>query len=546
MTQKIRLVTFLGIGGYEPVRYVWTGADGEVRVAGETRYVARALAELLGATEVVALATAQAESTHGEGLRAELAAARPPLPELDLRRIPLGRAPEELWAIFEELARALRFEGEVVLDITHGFRAQPFFGAAVVSFLRAVEERLASLRIVYGAFEQRDLVSGEAPVWDVTTFVELVDWSSALLLFLKTGRAEDVSGPTERLGRELRKQWALSGKRGPEPALAQLGKALAAFGDDLVTVRTGSLLLGRELEGGSALRLVQALRAARAEVTAAIPPLASVLDRIEAAVAPLAACGPGGGPQELARPLCTAEGHAALAALAKLYLDMGRHAEAAATVIEGWQSLYADDGGAGPGTGACTLPAREQAQGRWFEDVGVARQLSQLRDDMLHAGYRVDPRPPGTIKQELRDLAARFEGAGRPGRELAGAEPARAVFVNVSNCPSARWAAAQVEAARAYAPEIVDVPFPDVTPDAGGHELEGLARSVCDRVPAGATHAMVMGELTLTALLVKRLQARGVICLATAGPRLAEVGADGVKTSRFEFVRFREYPRLGT
>jgi hypothetical protein len=56
---------------------------------------------------------------------------------------------------------------------------------------------------------------------------------------------------------------------------------------------------------------------------------------------------------------------------------------------------------------------------------------------------------------------------------------------------------------------------------------------------------MVMGEHTLTTKLVKELQARGVVCVATAGPRQVVEQADGTKTSRFEFVTFREYPRLG-
>jgi len=168
----------------------------------------QAFGQIFGATEIVVLATVKAEGTHGEGLRSELAAGRLPVP--DVRHIPHGDAPGDLWVIFDELADALRIgedgeDTEVVLDITHGFRAQPFFGAAVVSFLRAVESRPASLRVVYGAFEQVDEQAGEAPVWDVTTFVELLDWTNALLLFLRTGRAEDVAAPTERFGRELRK-----------------------------------------------------------------------------------------------------------------------------------------------------------------------------------------------------------------------------------------------------------------------------------------------------------------------------------------------------
>jgi hypothetical protein len=53
--------------------------------------------------------------------------------------------------------------------------------------------------------------------------------------------------------------------------------------------------------------------------------------------------------------------------------------------------------------------------------------------------------------------------------------------------------------------------------------------------------AMVQGEFTLAHALVRRLQRRGIVCLAATTRREVVGAAGGVKTTRFEFVCFREY-----
>ena len=67
--QGLRIVSFLGTGNYQAVRYHWPErAAGEV----ETAYVAAALAQLTEASEVMILATRSAEALHGaSGLGAE-------------------------------------------------------------------------------------------------------------------------------------------------------------------------------------------------------------------------------------------------------------------------------------------------------------------------------------------------------------------------------------------------------------------------------------------------------------------------------------------
>jgi len=61
---------------------------------------------------------------------------------------------------------------------------------------------------------------------------------------------------------------------------------------------------------------------------------------------------------------------------------------------------------------------------------------------------------------------------------------------------------------------------------------------------SGAFAVHIMGELTFCFAMVARLQKAGVTCLASTTRRETVENGDGSKTSRFEFVRFREYTTL--
>jgi hypothetical protein len=91
---------------------------------------------------------------------------------------------------------------------------------------------------------------------------------------------------------------------------------------------------------------------------------------------------------------------------------------------------------------------------------------------------------------------------------------------------------------------LIDVLFPAVPPEHGTAEISTLAEDTVAKLIArfpGTTHAMVQGEFTLVNELVRRLQQRGIVCVS-ATTRRDVIEADGdTKSTRFEFVRFREY-----
>jgi CRISPR-associated protein Csx16 len=524
---RSRLVSFLGTGNYTECRHrLPDGSLGEA-----TRYISRALGQYVAADEIAVIATAEAEAAHGGKLVAELRAAN--LPPPDFRRVPKGENKAELWRQFEVMKEMVRAPAgtEVALDITHAYRSQPFFAAAITGFVRAVDPDPAPLRIFYAAFEPNR--EGPTPVWELTPFVELVDWAQRMMLFLRTGRSAGVAETTEAFGRELAKRWA-EDREVPRPVLDKLGRELRAFGANLETIRTGALLLG---DGdGSATRLAARLEEARAGA-ASLPPLADVLDRIRLdMVEPLL-----GASDHLANEA----GHRVLAGLARQYLEMGRWAEAAAIVREGWITHYASPeaafGTRNEGRPGVDALARAAAEARWNKEVGnLARSVAQVRNDIEHAGFNARPDPSDALQRRVRGLVERFAGLPAPPPQTS--RPP--VFVNLSNHPVSEWSRGQRAAALRLAPEIRDWGFPPVPPEAEAAEIAALAERIAKKIGTelpGATHAMVQGEFTLAHALVRRLQERGVVCLAATTRREVLEDSGTVKTTRFEFVRFREY-----
>ena len=118
------------------------------------------------------------------------------------------------------------------------------------------------------------------------------------------------------------------------------------------------------------------------------------------------------------------------------------------------------------------------------------------------------------------------------------------MLLNLSNHPSPIWPSEQQQAAeQQFDAGIVDLPFPQIAPDAEEQAIEQLAEQYHQQImnmqplPA-AVH--LMGEMTFTFALVKRLQAAGICCVASTTARDV-VEESGVKVSKFRFVRFREY-----
>lgn len=113
-------------------------------------------------------------------------------------------------------------------------------------------------------------------------------------------------------------------------------------------------------------------------------------------------------------------------------------------------------------------------------------------------------------------------------------------FVNFSNHPSKKWCDEQRSAAEEYG-EIIDITFPEVSPEADEAEIDVLASEFVERIlELSPAAVMVQGEFTLAFAVVEMLKAKGIRCLAACSKRLVQERGDE-RIVRFEFVRYREY-----
>ncbi len=549
-----RLVSFLGLGKYEPVSYEWNG-----RVSSPTRLVEQAIVELDGAVdEVVLLGTDEVYDTWIASGELEKWLHR----SYDFRRVPKGSDPSQLRQIFETVVAAMgiswpghdsgRMPQRILLDVTHGLRIQPILATSALSFALSEWKRVGvtppEVQALYGAYEA---AVGDAPrpIWDLTEIVTVANWNAAIDAMLRYGRADDIASLAQSAARAALAEARERGEDGKELGrwshIRILGEAARRFADDLALGRV------RDLLRTSAPDLRRKLGDEKTEHwTNELPLLRGAVAELVSVVEPL--CLPDG-------RILGPEGLQAMAALARYYGRIQRFAEQAAAIRETTVGLAGHLAESAtipdPGEVGC-LAGRKRAESvvdrlvscitndegpggtdaRLWEIGKLAATVHPLRNDIEHLGLNDKPRPSKTLrrsleslKDELADLVERLLGTDPSQADGVGAtstdmEPC---FVNISNHPSGAWPAAQREAAEALAGRIVDSPFPEVPPDAQTEAIVDLAEAVARQVPPGCTHAMVMGELTLTLALVRKLKARGIGCVAATGPRNAEELPDG-------------------
>lgn len=398
-----RLVTFLGTGHYGETVYDWP----EFGRARKSPYVCAALAELWQPDVIDVLATEEARQRHEKTLRDVLTVLGAPGPKFHLLRH--GQSDNGLWQQFHTLVDRIGSEPsgtdeahEVLLDITHGFRAQPFFAGAVISLLKAIDRAPERLHVVYGEYRQD---SEPSMIWNLDLFLELIEWARALALFEETG----VAAPLVELGHRERSRQARSAHDSGSrdfPAFHRLIDAIESLADDLATVRIAHLITGYRQSGrgsaraaGSACRVIEAIESLREDVETRLPPLALVLDRLVATIRPLAA-----------DRLCSDQGHAAQQALARWYLSLQRYPEAAISVREAMVNLHAHDRSAVEVSEAeFSDQKRQKADLRFGQAGDDARTIAGIRNDIEHGGFRKQPQPASALKRRVRDMVDRLE-----------------------------------------------------------------------------------------------------------------------------------------
>lgn len=119
------------------------------------------------------------------------------------------------------------------------------------------------------------------------------------------------------------------------------------------------------------------------------------------------------------------------------------------------------------------------------------------------------------------------------------------MLINFSNHPLSVWSEKQIKIAKEQYGDIVDIPFPNVEPDKGEQYIRELVDEYIEKVKpfkyGQSTAVHIMGEMNFVYGMVTKLKNIGFVCIASTTERVVNAGADGVKVSSFQFVRFRKY-----
>ena len=179
----MKLISFVGTS-----KYIETIYKDDDKKSSPSKFVQRALCEFLKPSQLLLLVTQEAKSMHLADLLDEI---KPTGVEVSPIDIPSGRNESELWEIFSRLTDILEEGDRVIFDITHSFRSIPMLVLLAASYLR-VAKQVHIDGVYYGAFDSKE-ESGETPIFNLTPFLELLNWTSATDQFLHTGDARGLA-----------------------------------------------------------------------------------------------------------------------------------------------------------------------------------------------------------------------------------------------------------------------------------------------------------------------------------------------------------------
>lgn len=452
------LLATLGTGAYELARW---RLDGRTH---QTRYAPIATAALRDLAGVTVLLTDEAREKHWDAFREEIGALGI---EVRAERIPAGRSEAEIWEVFSTVDRALRSAGEIVLDVTHSFRSLPLVLLGSLTYLAALDHVRAS-GVYYGAWEARD--GDEAPLFDLSPLLGLVQWSFGARAFRETGNARWLA----RLVRDTKA--VLFRDQGPAPALGRLEAAL----QDLGWAIPAGLPLETGMHARAALNALGRVETDRPEWA----PLRSLLGSLRDALAAIALASPVDEksaialePAELARQL----------RIAHLYHQWGMD-DRALLLLREWiisRSLLA--------TGR---------RGRWL-DYGGERRPTERSIIALIERHRLPGReraPGGSPLSSLWDrIASRRNRVAHAGMVREQVDPSRDIVKSlISECEAlaeadSAWSTARPGATRRLlvtplgrAPGVLFTALSSRTPDAALVVTSREARPAIDEACARA------------------------------------------------------------
>lgn len=189
----MKAISFLGFANYQETTYI----NPHSGKGFATRFFQEALVEFYKPETLYVLLTKTVETAIPRGATETNWNVLQRLLADKVNLQPIYNVPEEnntddIWKLFEILTNCLQPNDRVVFDITHGFRSLPVLALIAVSYLRVVRN-VKIEGLVYGAWEARNKETNESPTFDLMPIVSLLEWTTSTDQFIKTGNGQALA-----------------------------------------------------------------------------------------------------------------------------------------------------------------------------------------------------------------------------------------------------------------------------------------------------------------------------------------------------------------
>lgn len=460
--------------------------------------------------------------------------------------IPMGKNEEEIWQIFDIVYGVLQEGDEVYFDLTHGFRYLPMLVLVLGNYAKFLK-RTKVCSITYGNFETRSK-DGIAPIIDITAFSTLQDWTAASADYLRHGDSTliGICG-TQQLTPILKET---CGKDEAAQNMKKLIASLKTFTDDMRFCRGMALIGGKPAADVSCCidkvgdQYLKPFRPLLAKVRDTVARMSA--NHVANMIIASAQCYRYGNLQAAITLLeegiisFFCERHD-LQIDDKSKRDIVDHAFNKKQLglmgkLDKYEPLSEDQ--------ERLVAVVEQDSLLTDNNVKTFSNLQNFRNDVNHAGMRKQPLKVKNIESNLQKTLDAFMSLVDKGKATGQKKALPPLFINLSNHPSSSWSAEQLTAAEAFG-ELVDMPFPQVAPDATADDIKTLAEAqVAAIMKQAETHTVtvhVMGEMSLIYRIVRMLSERGIRCVCSTSYRVVKDQGDGRRLVEFNFNSFRDY-----
>ena len=163
--------------------------------------------------------------------------------DFNLKSIPIpeGFSEDEIWNIFKTVFKEIDEDSEIYFDITHAFRSIPMLVMALINYSKFLKN-VKVKGIYYGVFEklgtaykvkEMPVTERFAPIINLIAFSELQDWTNAASDFVSFGNADKLS----KLAKKGIKPFAIEYK-GSNDTINSLNKVITKLPEFISNIET--------------------------------------------------------------------------------------------------------------------------------------------------------------------------------------------------------------------------------------------------------------------------------------------------------------------